>query len=182
VQPEGAVDDLLETGFRDVAPHPVETELLGLGAVELAVVGKEEVLGETDAEPLEDPLFERSSGSPSLGRPGPDETEQAVAPHPRRQTVGVDLDRVGRHVLADDDGGRALPHPSSSHMPEIGQIRLGLGPAHVQQMAGVVETVAVDARCCGRRRPVRPPFRGPGPRSPPPPTSRRPPDRSTRHR
>ncbi len=146
MQTEGAVDHLLEIRFGNIAADPVEPELLGFGAVELAVVGKEEVLGETGAESSRGPSRESSRARrPRSAGPGTDKTEETVAPDLGRETVGVDLDRIGRHVLADHDGGQPLPDPElGSQTPSSAEVGLGLRAPDVEEMTRVVEDVAAD--------------------------------------
>ncbi len=84
--------------------------------------------------------------------------------------MGVDLDRIGRHVVADHDGGLPLPHPQLVPDPELAQIGLGLRPPDVEEMTRVVEDVAIflDAPAGASRLGLALEYRGvdPGRREP----------------
>ncbi len=170
MQTERPIHNLFELRLWHVAADPVETQLLGRGAVELGVVGEEKVAGQTLAEAIEHPFAEISGFLAPIPPPCPHEAEQTVPPHIRGQSVGVDLYRVGCRVAAYDH--RRAPFVNRELIPdsELGQVGLGFGPRHVQQMSRIVEDIAVGSQAAARAARLRLAFehhrRRPGPFEP----------------
>jgi len=101
------------------------------------------MLRETGAKTFEDPVAECLRLAVGPPCPGADETEKTVAPDLGGKAMGVNLDRIGRHVITDHYRGTSLPHPQLVPDSELGQVGLGLRPPNMQKMARVVEDVAI---------------------------------------